>query len=149
MKHFFRTKKRKDKLHEILRSWEGTPYRHRTGVKGRGVDCIHFVACSMVEAQVITKFTVPDYPSDWHLHKGSEMLKKELNKYECTVEYDPRKKKPIDGDILLFKYGKTSAHATIYFKGYVWQAISKDEVRKNSLKSFRTEPTVGFRIIEV
>lgn len=148
-KYFFKTNKRKELLYKVLKSWEGTPYKHKTGIKNKGVDCIHFVACVMVECGVIQTYKMPDYPSDWHLHKGNELLRDEINKFECTVEYDPRKENTIDGDVLLFRYGRASSHSTIYFNGYVWQAVGDDEVRKNSIKLLKNRLTIGFRILEL
>jgi len=146
--NFFDSEKKQKELLQILESWMGTPYRHRTAVKGRGVDCIHFVACVMMEAGVISKFNVPDYPSDWHLHHTDELLREGIAQFPMSEEFDPGEVDPINGDILLFRYGRASAHSTIFFDNYIYQAVGYDEVRKNSLKLLKDEGrlTTGFRV---
>jgi len=143
---FFGSKEKQEELLRILNSWKGTPYRHRTGVKGKGVDCIHLVGCVMVEAGVLRRFEVPDYPSDWHLHHTDELLREGIAQFPFCEEFNPKVIQPLNGDILLFQYGRASAHSTIYFDGYIWQAMSGDRVRKNSIKLFESRLTTGFRI---
>jgi len=144
--NFFESEKKQQQLLTILKSWEGTPYKHKTAVKGKGVDCIHFVGRVMVEVGVLSKFVVPDYASDWHLHRTSELLSQGINQFPFCEEFDPRVTPPMNGDILLFRYGRAAAHATIYFDGYVWQALARSRVLKNSLRLEIDRLSTGFRI---
>lgn len=143
--YFFKSKEKQEQLLAILKSWEGTPYRHKTCVKNRGVDCINFVGAVMVEVGLIKKFHVPDYAPDWHLHRCSEMLSQGIEDYGCVEKFNPSNTELMNGDILLFQYGRASSHSTIYFAKYIWQAIGYDEVRRNALSQVKDRLTIGFR----
>jgi len=147
--NYFDDEKKQKELLKILKSWEGTPYRHKTGVKGKGVDCIHLTGYIMVEAGVIPKFTVPDYASDWHLHRTSELLIDGISQFPNVEKFDPKTTTLMNGDILIYKYGRASSHTAVYFDGYIWQAIGGDEVRKNSINNIKDRLTVGFRVKKI
>jgi cell wall-associated NlpC family hydrolase len=114
-----------DRLRAVLASWLGTPYRHRAGVKGLGVDCIHFVARVMEELGLLTwrEDIMPDYPRDWHLHHTRELLSESIER-EFTVRQQP----PgcfKNGDILLFHFGKAASHAGIFCDETIWQSLDR------------------------
>jgi cell wall-associated NlpC family hydrolase len=134
MKDYFDDIERREKLLAILESWLGTPFRHHSGVKGLGTDCIHFVGRVFEEMGLVRwkKDIIPDYPRDWHLHSTREMLKERVLKELKVVQVslgDELK----DGDILLFHLGKAASHAGIYYKEYVYQAVERMGVCKVSI----------------
>ena len=59
---------------EELFSWEGTPYRHFTMVKGRGADCALFILAAWKEVGVMLDVKYEYYPSDWHKHTDEDFI---------------------------------------------------------------------------
>jgi len=113
---------KQEKLQQELESWVDTPFRHKQGIKGTGVDCIHLVA-RVLESFGFGPFRIPDYARDWHLHRTSGMLMNEVaaqipNTSEVSID-DVK-----NGDIVFYHVGKDTAHAGIYFGGYIYHAIS-------------------------
>lgn len=53
-------------MDRILRSWAGTPYKHCGVWKGRGVDCITFVAQAWLEYGILREVDYRYYPRGWH-----------------------------------------------------------------------------------
>jgi cell wall-associated NlpC family hydrolase len=102
-------------------------------VKGLGADCIHFVARVFEEMGVLRwrKNLIPLYPRDWHLHDTRELLKESLER-ELPGEWVDKDAPRKNGDIILFHYGRASAHAAIYFGGYFYQSHDGAGVRKLS-----------------
>lgn len=148
MKPFFESKERQDKLKTILDSWLDTPWRHHCGVKGKGTDCIFFVARVFQEVGAISKFEVRDYAPDWHLHRGNEYL------YEGIIDQVPcvkikNLKNLMNGDLVLYKYGRASAHSAIYFDKYIYEATrSSGGVVRTNWRINKDRLTHIFRIIE-
>ena len=52
----------------VVKSWEGTPYRHLGMTRQRGADCGLFMCAILLHCQIITEFKYDYYPPDWHLH---------------------------------------------------------------------------------
>lgn len=149
IKYFFEVKENEISLKRILDEWLETPFRHRCGVKGKGCDCIHFVAKVLEELGIIKwrKDLIPDYPRDWHLHKTRELLYESLIK-ELNVEkanFDSL----INGDIILSHYGKASSHASFFYGGYVYQALTGMGVKRISFNDqvFRDRMEFALRIL--
>ena len=148
MKYYFESQERQGRLKEILISWIGTPHKHKGRVKGRAVDCINLVGMILIEMGIINKFEVPDYASDWHLHRSKEILYNGILEQVPCVDIDPNGQL-MNGDILLFKYGRASAHSTIYFDGYLYQSFNYQAVRKAEFKHQQSRVSFGLRVIEI
>lgn len=124
VRYYFDDKTKQIELKKILESWEDTPFRHHCGVKGMGTDCIFFVARVFEELGVLKwrKNLIPEYAPDWHLHNTEQRLFKGLVK-ELNV-------KPVgfenllNGDIILYQFGKASSHASILYDNHVYQAVN-------------------------
>ena len=93
-------------------------------MKGLGCDCIHFVARVLEEMGVLKwrKDLIPDYPPDWHIHNTRSLLIERAEK-EFNVEHVGFDS-PMNGDIMVYHFGKTAAHAGFYFDGLLYQAIT-------------------------
>jgi NlpC/P60 family putative phage cell wall peptidase len=121
MAMYFETEERQQELKKVLDSWVGTPYRHLSGVKGMGCDCIHFVVRVLEEIGFVP-FEIPWYPRDWHMHRSDERLmdgiRKQLPHEEIGNLDDPR-----NGDIALFRFGRAISHAAIYFDDHIYHAV--------------------------
>ena len=132
----------------ILDSWLNTPFRHRCGVKGKGCDCIHFVARVFEEMGLLTLNKVPNYPRDWHLHNTRELLAEAITKYLAVEKVNLNSLK--NGDIILAHYGKAASHAGIYFDGYVYQSIINVGVCKINFKDkvFKRQMRFAYRVKE-
>lgn len=127
-------------LKEELDSWLGTPYRHLSKVKSKGVDCINFVVAVLekLKANQGRNLIVPPYSKDWHLHRGEQKLIHEIER-QIPVEkigYRDNKNKLIfsenlgNGDIILFKFGRHSAHCGILYLTQVYQTLNTTGVEK-------------------
>ncbi len=123
MKYYFEDPERQAQLKTELDEWMGTPYRHWAGVKGEGCDCIHFVA-RVFEGLGFGPFKIERYPRDWHLHNFEELLMKGLRRELKNVEELPLDTEPMNGDVVLYRFGKTSSHSAIFFDNHVYQALT-------------------------
>jgi len=165
MSFYFDDTEKQAELKRILDSWTGTPFKHHTGVKQRGCDCIHFVAKTYEEMGLIILKKVPEYPHDWHMHNTRELLLIGIIKYLDGIAYilekgDPdllaglgaevsgEEYNPMNGDIILSHYGKASSHAAIYFDDYIYQAVNNVGVCKiqYSDKVFRRQMRFAYRV---
>jgi len=123
MKYLFEDKEIRLKLRRELDSWVGTPFRHGAGVKGYGADCIHHVVCVLQNVGAISKkIKIPNYPKDWHLHRSRELIVEGIvNQLNVeNVGFDD----PMDGDIILYQFGRCAAHSSIYYGGYGYHSIT-------------------------
>jgi cell wall-associated NlpC family hydrolase len=129
-KGYFFDKENLVRLKSEICSWHDTPYKHWTGVKGRGCDCIHFIvrAYKAVGADKGRQIIIPKYPKDWHLHNGQKLLVDGIKAQFDAVEVDP--KEPKNGDIILYKFGLHEAHGGLFMDGYVHQALTDIGVQK-------------------
>lgn len=145
VKYYFEDKKRQALLKRALDEWLGTPYKHHTGVKQLGCDCIHFASCvySEIGALYFKKEMVPDYPRDWHLHNTRELLKETIVKY-LKGEFLNIDEKMMNGDLILSHYGKASSHAGIFFDGYVYQSLQDIGVRKITILDMKFKKRMKF-----
>jgi len=146
IKPFFRTQERQNRLLEVLESWEGTPYRHRSGVKYYGVDCAHFIGCVLMELGIIESFKVTKYSRDFCLHTSEEGFVAHLREHPLLEEININDL--MNGDILLYKFGRVSGHSAIYFDGDAWQSRSKYGVIKLNCTLDQRRLTNGFRVME-
>jgi len=130
MKYYFESEDRQKKLKEILESWLGTPWRHHCGVKGRGADCIHFVAEVLIECGALQrkKGMIPDYAPDWHLHKPNSRLWDGIRKALVVEHVNSSTFR--NGDLMLFMYGRATSHSAIFLDGFLYQATTGVGVQK-------------------
>lgn len=112
-------------LENEMAGWHGTPYKHWTGVKGRGCDCIHFIvrALTPIGAFGGRTIVIPKYPRDWHLHRREGLLVEGIRKQMPVEEVD--REKPRNGDVILYEYGLHESHGGIYYNGKVVQALNE------------------------
>lgn len=90
-------------------SWEGTPYHPHGRVKGVGCDCAMYPAEVYAAPSVglIERIGPQDYPVDWHMHRDQErFLSAVLQRAKATET-------PRPGDLVLYRWGRTFAHAGI------------------------------------
>lgn len=135
-KYFFGDSKKLEELRVELASWLNTPYRHLTGVKQRGCDCIHLVvqAFYAVKANKGRHINIPRYAPDWHMHKGTPLLIEGIKaQYDVEeIKLDPDLIR--DGDVVLFTWGLQEAHSGIYIGGEVYQALTGMRVEKRQVR---------------
>jgi len=145
MKYFFNDQKNRDRLLIILESWVGTPYRHKSGVKGLGVDCAYFLSRVGEELGLVSQGALlPEYSRDFHNHVRDEIYAEFLRKHPLLVEVGITK--PMDGDIILYKFGKIASHSAVYFGGYTYQARFRVGVVKFHWNQDKRRRRFGFRI---
>ncbi len=137
-------------LKKVLDSWFPTPFRHHTGLKGKGCDCIHFVCRVLEEMDILVwrEDLIPDYPRDWHLHNTRELLSEGIDREFRVRKVNLNELK--SGDIILSHYGKASSHASIYFDGYVYQSVTDVGVCKINFRDrvFRRQMRFAYRILQ-
>ena len=154
---FFDSEANIETLQKECDSWLGTPYKHWTGVKHRGADCIHFAVrvSESTGANNGKQIIVPKYNRDWHIHRGEELLRlgleHEFNVYRlftpssiCDFDFNHDLR---DGDLLLFQYGRHAAHIGIHIKGRVYQSIINLGVEFRDIrdKEVRERMRYGYR----
>ncbi len=119
----FKIDKEWEKFKKILLSWIGTPYRHMTGVKGRGADCNLFIGNCLIEAGYMKALNYDYYPKDWWIHSKRELILDYIEKHRKLLfpEYDLKRIYDLDnlqrGDYLGFSYGSKFGivnHSGIY-----------------------------------
>ena len=88
-------------------TWRGTPFAHRSSVKGGGVDCAQLLRCVFVACGVVPDFESPVYPSQWHLHRSEEHYLEWLSKFAVeTLVARP-------ATVAIWKFGRCFSHAGI------------------------------------
>ena len=88
-----------------VRTWKGTPFRHKGLTKGLAVDCIGLVYGSAVAVGLVGGF-LPDYAKS----PQGTLLEQSLKSHPDVNEVNNLK----PGDILLFKFAKFAQHVGIY-----------------------------------
>lgn len=97
----------RDRIIAAARGWLGTPYHHQGRVKGAGVDCLTLLLEVFEEAGVLPHIETPDYPHDWHFHRGEERYLAGLDRHAHPVAT------PQPGDVAMFRFGRCASHAAI------------------------------------
>lgn len=123
MKYYFEDKGKQEELSIILSEWMGTPYRHWAGVKGEGCDCIHLIV-RVLEEFGFGPFKVPRYDKDWHIHNNEELLLDGFRKSSLRFDELSPSVEPMNGDVVLYKFGRVNSHSVIYFMDHVYQSIN-------------------------
>lgn len=88
-------------------SWIGTPYHCMGKLKGVGVDCGQILIEVYGNVGMIEKFDSGYYPIDFNLHSNNEDYLGFIKQYAKQVET------PQNGDIVLYKFGRTISHSGI------------------------------------
>lgn len=149
--YFFSDDKKVEKLGIVIESWLGTPYLHKAGVKGAGVDCVYFIGELLTEVGVVAKRGKIKY---LNYNKQTYMSTKEplIKNIEAQfyVEKLPIEEPSMDGDILLFKFGNSSSHMGICYNNKLVHAVNKYGVKINSLEDTiwcQKRRTVTYRLL--
>jgi cell wall-associated NlpC family hydrolase len=115
------------RLQRILNEWEGTPHMDGQQCKGRGVDCVRFVAAVLDEMSG-TKTPLEHLPRDASFHDKAKCIgafKRFLTLFEASHVPEEEPKQP--GDV--FITGPESGgpgHAIILgTDGQLWQALDR------------------------
>lgn len=135
MIYYFEDPEKQRALERILEEWVGTPFRHHCGVKGRGVDCIHFGVRVLEEtgAVPVRSWGIPKYVKDWHLHNAKELLYEGLCASGRFIEL-PMDTEKMNGDVILYKFGRVTSHLAIYCNGHVYNSVTNLGVLKMNIQ---------------
>lgn len=87
--------------------WLGTPFHHGQMLKHVGVDCARLLVGVYTAVGIVEKIGIQKYSPNWFLHENESRLEKVLERYCVKIDV------PKDGDIAVFKYGRTASHAGI------------------------------------
>lgn len=114
---FFDTAEKQAAIARDALNWLGTPFMPYCQVKGRGVDCIRFVAAVLEEAGAIPPIdwkTFPRYTLDWSAHHSKPILEEAIEFLGLTyIRIEPTT--PLQpGDVLAFAPGKVVYHLGIH-----------------------------------
>ncbi len=121
------------------RSWIGTPYLHQGRAKGAGVDCamllleVYERAGLLPHLELAEIVTDPEkqiakYPPDWMLHRDDERYLRIVERFACRL---PVGAMPSDGDIALYRWGRTVSHGGIVDR---WPRIIHAYSRSNRVE---------------
>jgi len=108
-------------VRDIARSWVRTPYRHRAAILGVGVDCARILIEVYASAGLIERFDPGKYSRDWHLHRNEERYLATIERFagppikdNTSIDaWDDGVYKPLTGDILVWRVGRTFSHSAI------------------------------------
>jgi cell wall-associated NlpC family hydrolase len=123
MQAYFRNDKIWNNFLAIVKSWEGTPYRHLTMVKGGGADCALFIGACWLEAGILKELTYDYHARDWHIHTKNEYVIDSLFKHFSNqaapgfeIKRMSKRVQKIRGDLLTFATTPQGVgnHASIY-----------------------------------
>lgn len=111
----------RDMVLQEARSWLGTPYRHRGAIKGSGVDCARILIEVYGNVGLIEKFDPGRYTRDWHLHRNEEVYLQTVERFageplrsgDTLIEWLAEGYKPLTGDIIVWRVGRTFSHSAI------------------------------------
>jgi len=135
---FFHEEERWQAFSKEVQSWEGTPYRHQTMIKGRGADCTMFIGAVWLSMGILTEVKSDYYAKDWHLHNKEEFVLDQFHEHWNKFAGEGLKiikvnSREIDtfyrGDVLCFSCTPTGItnHATIWF-GYFEKTKEKNQM---------------------
>lgn len=106
----------RQKIVEEAQTWIGTPYVSNGMVKGRnggGTDCAMLLVGVYGELGLIPKeFDPRPYPPHWHVHRDEEKYINYILPFVHEVDSPPIRK-PLPGDVVMFKIGRVFAHGAI------------------------------------
>jgi NlpC/P60 family putative phage cell wall peptidase len=91
---------------QLAREWIGTPYRHRSAIKGVGTDCLGLLRGIWRELYGKELASVPHYGAGWNYRDRDEELWNALRQY-CVER--PRSAAFNEGEILLFRMRSESS----------------------------------------
>lgn len=151
------------KFFEAMESWKGTPYRHFTMVKNRGVDCTAFIGALFFEIGVLNSIERIYYPKDWPVHSKEEFVRDGIS-YHMEHNTKPGfsfivfKKEEIEdinsielirGDILTFALAsEVSHHAGINIgEGRMFHVMAPKGVSKLRYGQWKDKLTTIYRIM--
>jgi len=98
----------RDDVVKEARTWIGTPYHHKGGIKGVGTDCGMILIKTFSAVGVIEDFDPGNYSRDWMMHRSEELYLQTIERFADKVERDP-----LPGDVALFKFGRCISHGGI------------------------------------
>lgn len=90
-------------------TWLRTPYHHRAGLKGVGVDCAQLVLKIYANVGLIEDYDTGEYSMDWHIHRDIERYMVEVLKFGSPIPVSEAK----NGDLILFKFVRVFSHGAI------------------------------------
>ena len=112
-------------------SWIGTPYISNACIKGPrgGTDCAMLLVGVYGNLDLIPKeFDPRPYPPQWHVHRNEEKYMNIVRSFAGEVA-EPPGRKPLPGDVVMFKIGRVFAHGAIVVDWpHVVHAVSEDHV---------------------
>lgn len=89
-------------------TWLGTPWKHRTCLKGKGVDCVRLIEGIAKAVGIFDPaWKPPIYSPEWHLHKNEEMLQQVMQ--ELGFVLLPLAAR-LPGDVLGLQFGRVVSH---------------------------------------
>lgn len=93
-------------------TWEGTKFHDACGVKGEGVDCIHFAKCVYVVVGLVPDFEIGPYKPQWFMHRDEPLMLMGIAKHARQVD------RPLPGDLEMYNFGRHAAHCGIVVDEY-------------------------------
>lgn len=121
---FFSSKEKQEALLKEMKKWKTTPFKHRTGVLKVGVDCFHFMinVYGAVGALKGDLKKIPYYGHDWALHTDNQRFYKWAKSRPELVQVPF--KSIMNGDLILYQFGRAASHCGIFFDPNVYQVLS-------------------------
>jgi hypothetical protein len=122
---YFLDPKRVQVLEAECRSWDGTPFRQNSRIKGPkgGVDCGNYVASVLYDSGAIDqRVSTPPYDMDYALYSEESVLLQWFKRPETRqmVRQVDEDEPHLDGDLVFPKVGRSEHHMGIRIGSWVW-----------------------------
>jgi cell wall-associated NlpC family hydrolase len=132
------------RFQEEVTSWLGTPFRHCTAVKGRGIDCSLLVGSIYKELGYITHLNYKYYSTDWYIHGKNELILDymyaHMNKYSAPFVAIREVTDGIyRGDVIALNLSRSelSNHCVIYMgNNHIVHAMTTSGVEQLDFSSY-------------
>jgi cell wall-associated NlpC family hydrolase len=109
---YFSTPERRMTLEQEAWRWVGTPFVPHASVCGSGVDCVNLNAAIYIRCGHLPFFSAPHYTLDGGRHQAGSQLIGWIESHPWWFE-KVENKKPMPGDTLCFRQGRSSHHAAL------------------------------------
>ena len=96
----------REQIVAAVRAWIGTPYHHRSRIKGVGCDCGQLPIAVYASVGLIPPIN-PDYAQQWMLHRHEEQYLGWVRRFAKETDH------PTAGDFAIWRFGRTFSHGAI------------------------------------
>jgi len=149
---YFLLPERVERLRQACESWDGTPFRQRSLVKGGGggVDCGGFLGSAFLESGAIdVAIAMPPYDLDHAEHSSDSLLRAwfEQPAVRARVRRVDEEEPHLDGDIVFPIVGLCEHHLGLHIGWIVYHVMRASGFARSPAAGLKLAPS-RYRLIE-